>query len=87
VSTKPPIADSEDVEKDADEGHRNKRLKKERDGPLADRDLGKAMTNPNPVKEWLVTRSYRKIFHKGVNKNTPQFNGERALTVTLLMTL
>lgn len=80
VSSKPQVADSEDNEKDADRAHKNKTLKKERDGLLADRDLGKAVTNPNPVKEWLVTKKYWKIFHKGVNKNTPTFNAMGDIT-------
>ena len=63
VSTKPSTADSDDDEKDADKVHRNKRLKKEKDGQVADRE-----------KEWLVTRNYHKIFHKEVNKSTPPFN-------------
>jgi hypothetical protein len=32
------------------------------------------------VKEWIVTKNYRKIFHKGVNKNTPPFNAAGDIT-------
>jgi len=38
------------------------------------------MTNPTPVKDWLVTKNYRKIFHKGVNKSTPPFNATGDIT-------
>jgi len=80
VPPKQPLADSDDDEKDRDKNHRNKRLRSERDGQLTDRDLGKAVTNTNPIKEWLVTKNYRKIFHKGVNKNTPIFNSAGDIT-------
>jgi len=69
----PPSPDS--TEKDQDKNGRGKRFKKEKDGQQGGEiDLGKAVTNTNPVKEWLVTKNYRKIFHKGVNKFTPPFN-------------
>jgi len=80
VTTKTSTIDVEDDENDADKGHRNKRLKKEKDGLVVDRDLGKAVTNTNPVKDWLVTKNYRKIFHKGVNKSTPPFNAAGDIT-------
>jgi hypothetical protein len=36
--------------------------------------------NTNPVKEWLVTKNYRKKFHKGINKFTPPFNSVGDMT-------
>jgi hypothetical protein len=80
ISSKLPLAESEEDEKDGDKNPRHKRLKKERDGQLGDKDLGKAITNPNPVKEWIVTKNYRKIFHKGVNRFTPAFNSTGDIT-------
>jgi len=55
-------------------------LKKQKEGQLVEKDLGNAVKNSNPVKEWLVTKNYCKIFHKGVYKFTPPFNSAGDIT-------
>jgi hypothetical protein len=69
ISNKHPPPSPESNDRDADKDNRGKRYNKNKDSQLTDRELGNAVNNTNPVKEWLVTKNYRKIFHKGVNKS------------------
>jgi hypothetical protein len=52
---------------------------KNKDPPGGAKELGSLICNPNPNKDRICSRSYRLIFHKGVNRHTPPFNG-RGLT-------
>jgi hypothetical protein len=55
--------------------NKKKKLKLEKEKELqGGKDLGALIRNPNPNKNWICTKSYRLIFHKGVNRSTPPFN-------------
>lgn len=72
--------DSDDDEKSREKENRKKKLKlekdkdKDKDHQGEQKDLGTLIRNPNPNKDWICSRNYRLIFHKGVNRSTPPFN-------------
>jgi len=79
IPTRTNTGDSDEDEKDKGRESRKKRLRvdkdnKDKDGPGGNKDLGSLIRNLNPNKDWICTRNYRLIFHRGVNKFTPPFN-------------
>jgi hypothetical protein len=83
IPTKPTPVDSDDDEKSRGRDGKKKKAKiekdKDKDPPGGSKDLGSLICNPNPNKDWICSRNYRLIFHKGVNRHTPPFN-ESGLT-------
>jgi hypothetical protein len=85
IPSKPIQVDSDDDDKSRGKDSRKKKAKldkdkdKDKEHPGGSKDLGSLIRNPNPNKDWICSRNYRLIFHKGVNRNTPSFN-ESGLT-------
>jgi hypothetical protein len=75
IPTKAIHADSDDDEKSRGCENKKKKLKsdKDKDPQGGQKDLGSLIRNPNPYKDWVCSRNYRLIFHKGVNRSTPPF--------------
>jgi hypothetical protein len=80
IPSKPTLMDSDDDEKSREKENRKKKLKlekdkdKDKDHQGVQKDLGTLIRNPNPNRDWICSRNYRLIFHKGVNRSTPPFN-------------
>jgi hypothetical protein len=79
VTAKPPPAPVDDDDKQDGEG-KKKKAKLDKDKDYQPKDLGNLIKNPNPVKDWLVTKNYRLIFNKHINKSTPTFNDAGLIT-------
>jgi hypothetical protein len=72
VAPKPIQVDSDDEGKERES--RKKKPKLEKDKDYQNKDLGSLVKNPNPIKEWIISKNYRHIFNRHVNRLTPPFN-------------
>jgi hypothetical protein len=72
VAPKPNQVDSEDEGKERKAKKKKQKLEKEKD--YQSKDLGSLVKNPNTIKEWIVSKNYRRIFNRHVNRLTPPFN-------------
>jgi hypothetical protein len=77
VSSKPQQDTSDDEEK---EMTKKKKLKANKDHPKPNKDLGSLVRNPDTNIDWIVSKNYKLIFHKGANKFTPLFNDQGLTT-------
>jgi hypothetical protein len=82
VSFKPSPTDLDDEDKTNDSENKKKkaRVDKDKDKEYQPKDLGNLIKNPTPIKEWIVTKNYKHIFNKHINKNTPPFNDTGLIT-------
>ncbi len=80
VTFKPPPASIDDDDKFQDGEGKKKKAKVDKDKDYQPKDLGNIIKNPNTVKEWIVTKNYKLIFNKGINRNTPPFNDAGLIT-------
>jgi hypothetical protein len=79
ITTKPPPTDPDDEDKKERDG-KKKKLKLDKDPPKPGKELGSLIRNPNPNKDWIVSKNYRLISNRDVNRQTPPFNDQGTIT-------